>query len=283
MGILLIVSIIIILLVRMIAKSSDSNSSQKSNCSPIRFTESVEEKGRRGELEVFHIVDWICASIKAIPMRNLYLPWPDGSTSQIDELIIAPSGIYVIEMKNYKGWIFGNENNQYWTQVLYKGTREGSTKNRLYNPIRQNASHISCLRKNLKWYKGPIHSLIVFSDEAEFKDVTFNSLGVYVLYESNLNRKIREIDSVYKGSLSENEINDIRTKLLQLSYGTDSTHHVEKIYQRLAEKEERLEKGLCPRCGAPLVVRTAKKGPNSGSRFLGCSRYPDCRYTRNID
>ncbi|HIV98560.1 MAG TPA: topoisomerase DNA-binding C4 zinc finger domain-containing protein [Candidatus Ornithospirochaeta avicola] len=26
-------------------------------------------------------------------------------------------------------------------------------------------------------------------------------------------------------------------------------------------------------------MRTAKKGPNAGSRFLGCSRYPDCKYT----
>ncbi len=282
MGILFIAAIII-LLVRIIVKSSDSNNSQNSSSSTIRFTESIEERGIRGELEVSYIVDWVCTSINAIPIRNLYLPWPDGSTSQIDELIIAPSGIYVIEMKNYKGWIFGNENNQYWTQVLYKGYRGDSTKNRLYNPIRQNASHISCLRKNLRWYKGPIHSLIVFSDEAEFKDVTFSSLDVYVLYESDLNRTVREIDSAYKDSLSENEMNDIRTNLLQVSSGTDSTHHVEKIYQRLAEKEERLEKGLCPRCGAPLVVRTAKKGPNAGSRFLGCSRYPDCRYTKNID
>ena len=91
---------------------------------------------------------------------------------------------------------------------------------------------------------------------------------MWVVHQSNLRRVIREIDTAYRGSLSESEIKDIHFKLMQASSRTDSTHHVEKIYKRIAEKKERLEKGLCPRCGAPLVVRTAKKGPRAGSQFL---------------
>ncbi len=37
----------------------------------------------------------------------------------------------------------------------------------------------------------------------------------------------------------------------------------------------------CPRCGSPLVQRTAKRGSNSGNTFTGCSAFPTCRYTRN--
>jgi hypothetical protein len=33
----------------------------------------------------------------------------------------------------------------------------------------------------------------------------------------------------------------------------------------------------CPACGSPTVVRTAKHGPNAGSTFYGCSRYPQCK------
>lgn len=44
-------------------------------------------------------------------------------------------------------------------------------------------------------------------------------------------------------------------------------------------KEEIL---VCPSCGGELVLRTAKKGPNVGSQFYGCSNYPNCKYTRNI-
>lgn len=36
----------------------------------------------------------------------------------------------------------------------------------------------------------------------------------------------------------------------------------------------------CPRCNGQLVVRTARKGLNAGSRFYGCSSYPKCRYTQ---
>ena len=35
----------------------------------------------------------------------------------------------------------------------------------------------------------------------------------------------------------------------------------------------------CPRCGGELVLRTAKRGPNAGGRFWGCSSYPKCRHT----
>ncbi len=39
---------------------------------------------------------------------------------------------------------------------------------------------------------------------------------------------------------------------------------------------------ICPKCGGTLIVRTAKKGPNAGSQFYGCSNYPNCKYTRDI-
>nr|WP_245218064.1 topoisomerase DNA-binding C4 zinc finger domain-containing protein [Ruegeria sp. HKCCE3926] len=37
----------------------------------------------------------------------------------------------------------------------------------------------------------------------------------------------------------------------------------------------------CPACGSRMVRRTAKKGPNAGNKFWGCSRFPRCRGTRN--
>lgn len=36
----------------------------------------------------------------------------------------------------------------------------------------------------------------------------------------------------------------------------------------------------CPQCRAPMVMRTATRGANAGSRFWGCSRYPACKGTR---
>jgi DNA-binding helix-hairpin-helix protein with protein kinase domain len=37
----------------------------------------------------------------------------------------------------------------------------------------------------------------------------------------------------------------------------------------------------CPRCGSPMLRRTARRGRHSGGQFWGCSRYPSCTGTRN--
>ncbi len=36
----------------------------------------------------------------------------------------------------------------------------------------------------------------------------------------------------------------------------------------------------CPRCGSPMVQRTARQGALQGQPFWGCSRFPECRGTR---
>lgn len=33
----------------------------------------------------------------------------------------------------------------------------------------------------------------------------------------------------------------------------------------------------CPNCNTPMVLRTAKTGPNAGNQFWGCPNYPKCR------
>jgi len=37
---------------------------------------------------------------------------------------------------------------------------------------------------------------------------------------------------------------------------------------------------VCPLCGSPMVLRTARQGKRAGQRFWSCSRFPDCRGTR---
>ena len=56
-------------------------------------------------------------------LRNIYIPKDDGSTSEIDVLYISRKGIFVFESKNYSGWIFGKESDQYWTVSLPNGQK----------------------------------------------------------------------------------------------------------------------------------------------------------------
>lgn len=62
--------------------------------------------------------------------------------------------------------------------------------------------------------------------------------------------------------------------------------HLEKSTSKVIEtfKEETVSKNvkmtekICPKCGKPLVLRTAKKGENAGNQFWGCSGFPKCWY-----
>lgn len=116
-------------------------------------------KGNKGEKYVNSI-------LKEIPdskvLRDIVLKSEFG-TSQIDNILISSKGIFVIETKNYSGWIFGNENSKYWSQSIYK------KKSKFFNPIRQNYGHIKAIEGYLPNRKDILHSLIVFSNRCEFK------------------------------------------------------------------------------------------------------------------
>ena len=39
---------------------------------------------------------------------------------------------------------------------------------------------------------------------------------------------------------------------------------------------------VCPLCGGKTVIRTVKTGARAGAQFIGCSNYPKCKYTKNV-
>lgn len=96
--------------------------------------------------------------------HDLYLPRPDGQGStQIDHVVVSAYGIFVIETKNYKGWIFGSEKQQQWTQQLYRN------KNRFQNPLHQNHLHVRALMALLNLPENRFRPVVFFIGEAEFK------------------------------------------------------------------------------------------------------------------
>jgi len=136
---------------------------------------------------------------KGKTLRNLYLPKDDGGTSEIDIVYITQKGIFVFESKNYSGWIFGDEKSQYWTTTLPNGT-----KNRFYNPIKQNSSHIKWLQK----YVGeevPLFSIIVFSERSELKRIRVESSDVKVIKRDRTYATVREIWEKHADILTDTE------------------------------------------------------------------------------
>lgn len=97
-------------------------------------------------------------------LKNLYIPIGYGKTTEIDVVMIHRKGIFVFESKNYSGWIFGSRNDRYWTQSL-----KGGQKNRFYNPILQNQTHINALSRILKIDSDKFISMIIFSERCTLK------------------------------------------------------------------------------------------------------------------
>jgi len=152
---------------------------------------------------------------------NMYIPKDNNETTEIDVLLISSKGLFVLESKNYSGWIFGNETQKNWTQIIY------DDKYRFYNPIMQNRFHIKHL-KNLVGENVPIYSIVVFSDRCTLMDVTVKSPDINVINRYNLKPVIMHIcEQIQSELLTETEINDIYNKLYpytQVSYEVKARH-----------------------------------------------------------
>lgn len=233
---------------------------------------------------------------------NCYLPRNNGDTTEIDVLMIYKSGLYVFESKNYSGWIFGSENQKTWTQTLPQGGK--SHKEHFFNPIMQNNLHIKWLKHLLQDETIPIHSIIVFSERCTLKSVTVSSPNVEVIRRKQVLKTVTQTDSQNTPMLTQDRIQEIYDRLYPYSQVSVDVKqaHIDSIHNRnqhsrsksdttsdeshIEENAEIVPEGeadmKCPRCGAPLVLRVAKKGQHAGNRFYGCSTYPKCRYKKNI-
>ncbi|MBC2724269.1 NERD domain-containing protein [Desulfosporosinus sp.] len=188
----------------------------------------------------------------------------DGKTSQIDHVVVSNYGIFVIETKNYKGWIYGDEYGESWTQVIYK------RKEKFFNPIRQNYGHIQALKQNLQEYQELNYvPIIVFSIDADLKVKT----NTKVIYSVEL---LKTIKGFTAETITDQQKEEIYSKLLALNVSDKEarTQHVEGIHKKKAKVANQVSANSCPKCGGELITRKGKYGD-----FKGCKNYPKCRFT----
>tara|TARA_R110000737_G_C14624499_1_gene494347 strand:+ start:21397 stop:22347 length:951 start_codon:yes stop_codon:yes gene_type:complete len=104
-------------------------------------------------------------------INDVTLPLDDGGTTQIDHVVVSTFGVFVIETKNMKGWIFGSEKQAKWTQTIYR------TKYSFQNPLRQNYKHTQTLAQLLNLSADVFHSVIIFTPNAELKTNMPSNVG----------------------------------------------------------------------------------------------------------
>jgi len=78
-----------------------------------------------------------------------------------------------------------------------------------------------------------------------------------------------------------NYVLDYQIDALEKQCIEDAGHGEQPATARHIERQKRKDQPdqipPCPKCGKPLVLRTAKSGKNAGKQFWGCSAYPECK------
>jgi len=156
-------------------------------------------------------------------MNHVTLQMKDGTT-EVDHILVSRFGVFVIETKNYKGWIFANAKHADWTQVLFKA------KFKFQNPILQNVRHVSAVRDLLDFLPaGTVRSVVVFTGTAEFKtqipDGVFSSLSALIDY---LRAQTVEVMSINRVQFC---VGRLETARLAISGETD-VEHVRSLARR---------------------------------------------------
>ena len=224
-------------------------------------------------------------------INNVTIPDGQGGTTQIDHIVVSPYGVFVVETKHYKGWIFGGERDRQWTQKIHARHSQ-----KFQNPLLQNYKHTESLRELLGLTKEQVKSVVVFSGNCTLK--TRDKLPPHVTYTGSCVRYIKshqevlfdaEAVAAIEAAIRENRLTPGWRTARQHKAYVESRHPVRQESGGVADEvaietptpapaEAPQSARLCPKCGAEMVLRTARRGSNAGNQFWGCSNYPRCRH-----
>ena len=219
-------------------------------------------KGKRGEMKMAALLALLPE--KDYKVINDLLIQSNGRSTQIDHVVVSIYGIFVIETKYYKGWIYGGENSEFWTQNIY------GNKYNLRNPLWQNQGHVRAIERLIGGSGTvPVYNIVAFSWQASLK--VDESLPV--MYWRNVVPYIRHHR---EPCLTENRAMEIYNTLLSANVIDRAARkeHIFSVRHNQVRRDTAVANGKCPLCGGNLVLRNGRYG-----RFYGCSNYPQCKYS----
>lgn len=221
----------------------------------------IKHKGLEGERFVHEILVRLPKRRYKV-LSNVLLRMNHGTT-QIDHIVVSRYGIFVIETKNYKGTIAGNEYSEYWTQYL------SGNSYTFYNPVKQNKVHIHAIHQFVKEFeKLPVVSLIAFSEESkleifgETEVLHFNALTRAIRMYRRRRISKRNMIRIYEAIIDAN-----------LTKKQEHREHVNSVKSNVKTYEKNVKHRICPRCGGKLVKRRKNK-----KRVLVCKNKKHCNY-----
>ena len=254
------------------------------------------------------------SGMNLVVLHDLYIETADGRNAQIDYLVVTPFVNVLIECKNLFGNIEINNKGDFVRSFNYRGRwlKEG-----IYSPITQNERHMEVFKS--KRAEGR-NALMRFAFEKQFsrynKSLVVLANPKTVVYDRYAPKAVKE--QVIRGDQLIATLKDLKSDLKSskkemleiaerfLSYNCEERKEYIQKFEELVRAQSELpkepkkappakqaqeppketpqspEEKPCPRCGKPLVLRTAKKGEHAGEQFYGCSGFPKCRYTEKV-
>ncbi|NRA99250.1 MAG: NERD domain-containing protein [Rhodobacteraceae bacterium] len=237
-----------------------------------------ERIGARGERKVHNTLTSVLDASEYRVLSDLILPI-SGGTTQLDHLVLSRYGIFVIETKNFSGWIFGDADQKRWTQV-----QKGGKKRRFQNPLHQNYAHVKAVEGILGIDRKYLHSFVVFTGSAEPKTPMPENVAW------GLQALGRLIGVRKQTVISDDQVNAYIHKLQNQALDNtraarkDHVRHLEAKAAARAQPQtpkpaKTADSVACPKCGGKMVKRTGKK---TGTAFWGCADFPKCWGRRKI-
>lgn len=275
----------------------------------------VAEAGLKGENQIaFELKN---SGMDMLIMHDLYLE-KNGLSAQIDFLVITRKHIFVIECKNLYGNIEIDEKGNFIRHMgqgkFYR--KEGfpspvSQNERHLNILKEIRREYknNFVTQGLfdKLFPQTYRSIVVLAnpktilndskapEEIRKVVIRLDQLVAYI-------KKIEDEDDSLKSSEKDmhelldsfikcskpiksdyaKKYEDMLTALIASNAEPQCEKPTSKVVEKLKEKDVsknvKTTEKICPKCGKPLVLRTAKKGENAGNQFWGCSGFPKCWY-----
>ncbi len=276
---------------------------------------SVAEAGLYGERQIAY--ELRNSGMDMVVAHDLSLEKNDLS-AQIDFLAVTRRHIFVIECKNLYGNIEIDDKGNF---IRHIGNGKFYRREGFASPVSQNARHLNVLKEIRREYKTNFltqalyekafpkicRSVIVLAnpktilndrnapEEIRKVVIRLDQLVSYIkrIEEADKDLYLSSSDEMHElmGSFlkcRKSGMSDYAKKLEALVAECQRGEHQEKTkvcaVEPVAKNSAKIAPAerKCPRCGAPLVLRTSRKGENAGKRFWGCSAFPKCWYKENI-
>lgn len=186
----------------------------------------------------------------------------NGKTYQVDHIVLSKYGIFVIETKQYNGYITGGKYDKKWVRHF-----KGNEIKYYTNPIRQNYGHVKAICELLNIGENKVFNIVCIPS----KNVKLN-----IEHDGELTTGLTINDKItsYKEEIIDNVL-ELKNKII-INNIVDKDKRREHV-ERINEVKKEYDNNICPKCGSKLVERNGKY-----SKFVGCSNYPKCKYTRKL-